>query len=173
MSRLLNINTEVNKHYDTGWKNLKKKYITKEGLALIDSDPDISDETLAALKETEKQFLNSDRNYTFYFDADRDGSNIGETVLSILINENPNVCFAHLVSLYAELKNYPFIIVLLALDPYRKSKNGFKRFSYSPVFGLSVERWFPAKKNKASESSQTSNLPKKRKYSSPESKILS
>lgn len=144
MHRIINYNNQVSVHYDTAWKNLRSSLITRDGMRLLDSDPDISDDTISRLMETEKGFLNSGRKYSFYFNEERDGTDIGQTVISILINENPGVSFAHLVCLYAELKNCPVICALLAMDPFRKSKNGFRRYCYSPIFGLSVKSWHPS-----------------------------
>ena len=156
---------EVNAYYDTGWQDLGNTYLTEEGKCLVDADPDLTDETIAALMETESEFLKMDKKFEFYFDVDRDGSNIGETVLSVLINENPNITFAHLVALYAAIRKYPFITVLLALDPFRKSKGGFKRFKFNPVYGENtVEHWFPVLKRNMRKPGPTL-LPGKRRPS--------
>ena len=131
------------KSYKRAWENLPSGLLTEKGKALVGKDPDLSDETIDALKQTEKKTIKKN-SYTFLFDDGDIKSNIGFTMLSACINEFPDCCFAELVAIYTDLKKYPFLVTAIELNKIRNSKNGFKRFSYSPVFGLNVQFWKPA-----------------------------
>ena len=160
MARLSNIKS-VDQRND-GWRYLADIYITDRGRKLVEADPDISDDTYSSLLESERDLIDPDANYSFSLEKMGGETGISETVLSVVINQDPHACFAHLVAVYADLRKYPFIVVLQALNPMRKSKNGFRRFNFSPVYGLSEEHWFPSKRETPAKA-HSPTLPGKRK----------
>ena len=76
------------------WLNLSASLLSKEGKAIVTSDPDIQRGTIEALQALEPTNMDE---YPFYFSDDEKESDIGMATLSMCIRENPYATMAELV----------------------------------------------------------------------------
>lgn len=125
------------------WEQLSKKLLSREGMDLVDADPNLTARTILALQKTEQSILDEsckNGGYKWYFSLNEDGSDTSAALLASCINDNPLACMAELVARYASLRNMPFYTVAAKLCQLRDNGclyrlNDRPPYTYIP--------WFP------------------------------
>ena len=117
------------------WLNLSTSLLSKEGKAIVTSDPDIQCGTIAALQALEPTNMDE---YPFYFSDDEKESDIGMATLSMCIRENPYATMAELVARYSDARNVPYAHVATVLNEIRRS-TGFTMYLRQYIPGSSVD----------------------------------
>ena len=124
------------------WLNLSGSLLTKEGKAIVTSDPDIQRGTIEALQALEPTNMDE---YPFYFSDDEKESDIGMATLSMCIRENPYATMAELVARYSDARNVPYAHVATVLNEIRRS-TGFTMYLRNRGDNtFQAVQWTPAK----------------------------
>lgn len=107
------------------WNELGDDLLSKEGKRIVSEDPDLKEETIQRLRETEHPKKNK---RVFYFN-EANGRNIGLAALSMCIKANPYACMGELVARYSAMRKIPYIYTAEALNDLRKENDGFTVFT--------------------------------------------
>ena len=107
------------------WLNLPNALLGLEGKKIVTEDPDLSPETLEALRALEP--TSADQFGVYYFSEQNNACDIGLATLSMCIRENTSATMAELVARYADLRNIPYAHVATILSAMRYS-TGFIRY---------------------------------------------
>lgn len=107
------------------WLDLPNALLSPKGKMLVTEDPNLSPETIEALKAIEP--TSPDRFGVYYFSDQSNMCDIGLATLSMCIKENPSATMAELVARYADLRNIPYAHVAVVLSEMRNGP-GFLRY---------------------------------------------
>lgn len=134
---------------DQPWSLPRNVKISTEGRILAESEPNLEEDTIRLLMQTESDYLSKEQREFASYSAE----DIVETIfdshegialahLSQCIRENRRQCYAELCGRFAEEKKIPFIlsaIYIKALENTRglfyfdNSPRGFRRVRWSPI----------------------------------------
>lgn len=136
---------------DANWKSLRPAILSAEGKRIVDADPNLSDETMELLRESESGVERKDGNkmlscdpsqYSFNFGLNPGDNTTGLTTLSSCIKDKPDATMANLVTRYADLRNIPFYVVAIEIKRLQRERGLFCYASHDSR-GFAKIAWKP------------------------------
>ena len=133
------------------WALHKGAVISSEGRSLVESEPNISDETLKKLielewdkiPEKERELIKEDNKVELASIAFGTGPDIGIAHLSQCIDDNRDQSMAELIGRYADERRMPFILGAVYIKALAATRPLFY-YTSSPTKGYRKVRWEPA-----------------------------